>query len=86
MRLPLTLPEGVALKPHLRRLLQNYTAFEAHRCGEEMTVVKGTAVREVSEARLFAEREMLENLDIRGAFSWEDEISRLDKRLAKEER
>ena len=86
MKLSLSFPEGVALKPHFRRLLQNITAYESWRSHEELTVVKGTPIREVTEARLWAERDMLEGMDIRGVLNWEEEIAKLDKQLAREEK
>ena len=58
MRYAVTIMEGLEMRPHLRQCLLNKIALELHRAGQPMTVVKGTAVREVSERRLQAEQEL----------------------------
>ena len=60
MRIAVPLFEGIGLKPHLRELLLNYIVHNAHKRGKPLTVVKGTKTREISEARLLAERKVLE--------------------------
>ena len=61
MCIAIPLFEGIGLKPYLRELLLNYIVHSAHKRGKPLTLVKGTKTREVTEARLLADRKVLED-------------------------
>lgn len=64
MRLMVPLFEGIQLRPHLRDLVANYAVHHCYRTKVPVTVVKGTKVRQVSEARLMQERKVLQEGDM----------------------
>ena len=84
MRYAVTIMEGLEMRPHLRQCLLNKIALELHRAGQPMTVVKGTAVREVSERRLQAEQELLLGAKLDAPTDAARALSQLDATLKKE--
>ena len=52
--------DEMALHPHMHMLMNNHVALAAYHTGEPVYLHKGTKVVELSEARLLAERKVLE--------------------------
>ena len=52
--------DEMALRPHMRMLMNSYIALAAYRAGEPVYVCKGTKVVEMLEAHLLAENGVLE--------------------------
>ena len=64
MRLIVPLVEGLGIKTHLCKLIANYATHLSHKLGEPVTIIRGSKVREVTEARLLAERKIMEEGDL----------------------
>ena len=79
MWLMVPLSEGLGLKSHLRKLIANYATHFSHKLGKLVNVVRGTKVREVTEARLLTELKTLEEGDL----SWPAEVNSTIRALAK---
>ena len=60
MKLITPITDDMALRPHMRMLMNNHVALAACKVGEPVYVRKGTKVVEMSEAYLLAERKVLE--------------------------
>ena len=50
----------MALRPHMRMLMNSHVALAAYRAGKLVYFCKGTKVVELLEARLLAEKKVLE--------------------------
>ena len=85
MRLMVPLSEGLGLKSHLRKLIANYAAHFSYKLGEPVTVIRGTKVREVTEARLLAERKIMEDGDLAQPAEVDAALRALGKRGGKKE-
>ena len=60
MKLIIPIINNMALRPHMRMLMNNHVALAAYKAGEPVYMRKGTKVVEMSEAHLLAERKVLE--------------------------
>ena len=58
------LVEGLGIKTHLCKLIANYATHLSHKLGEPVTIIRGSKVREVTEACLLAERKIKEEGDL----------------------
>ena len=86
MKLITPVIDDMALRPHMRMLMNNHVALAAYKAGEPVYVRKGTKVVEMSEARLLAERKVLEEGKLTKPSATQRALQKLrDKEAARKE-
>ena len=79
--------DEMALRPHMRMLMNSHVALDAYRAGEPVYVRKGTKVVELSEAHLLAEKKVLEEGKLAKPTATQQALPKLrEKEVAKKER
>lgn len=73
------LMKGLSLHQNLKRLICNYAVEDSFRRGEEVRVVKGTRVKEVSRDQLLDERRVLAAGPAGADSGVDDKLRRLDR-------